>query len=861
MIKLSGSILFCFVSLAIVQAADWPQYKLDAARSANAAGDSLTFPLRRVMAVKFSSPIYASAAIVGNKVYAVDERGLLACIDKSSNRVLWWAEIGGVSNRSSPAVTNGRVFVGSTAGYLMILDADSGTELARIPAAGGVIAAPAVANNSVYCLSFNGSMLKTDLEGRLIWTYAYPKARAANQEFMVKGDTLVFWAGPYDSVGADGRGEPYAIHIIRDKGDSAGLVEIIRRGAGPSGWDQTPWPQHWIDLGLKDLNGTGCCGGGGVAFVTFAEDRPRTKSCFVGNPFTNTSSFRPSAAGDVNGNINFYNLTGSGLKWSYATSRTGLPNGGVTATASIAGGVAYVGGEDGILYGLGQGSADAAIISVVPDTVYGRPGERLSGHEWPTAGGDMSYAAVSPDTLIKPPLKVYWKTRVAGVGGYINVTVAAGKVFTASSTGFLEALDAETGEILWRTCHLGSFGSDGPPTYAEGKVLVLRRNGLWCHDARTGSLLWNKPQPRLEGVSAWGAPQADGMVVTQGKVLAAWYEGGDARTGVGDSIITAALDLATGQEVWRVRRDGFFPAVADSVIAIERRVRQGALDNNTWFISGVIVNSRSWSQPIGGTTMAIDPSNGAMKWKTSEYYVKTLMAGVSARNGKVFVFGSNSGGYKTQALDAATGQMLWLSSQPVWHLAPLTDAFLTSQGALRTTRAGYCVDPVWVNGLFFGPNTFSSSNFTARTAANLELWRYVPMSRGCTAPAPAYGRLYYNSNGEGVVYCFHNPATDPMRAAGKPPLHDSRTKIRPNPFNPAACITFYLPEKGKVDVSIYDVRGLFIKRIAGGVMAPGGHRTVWNGTDRLNRKVAAGLYLCRINAAGKIENLKLVFVK
>jgi hypothetical protein len=63
----------------LARASDWPQYKRDGARTADAADETLKLPLRRVLAVRFSSPIYASAAVVGGKVYAVDERGLLAC--------------------------------------------------------------------------------------------------------------------------------------------------------------------------------------------------------------------------------------------------------------------------------------------------------------------------------------------------------------------------------------------------------------------------------------------------------------------------------------------------------------------------------------------------------------------------------------------------------------------------------------------------------------------------------------------------------------------------------------------------------------------------------------------------------------
>ena len=68
-----------------------------------------------------------------------------------------------------------------------------------MPAEGGVIAAPAVANDAVSCLTFNGKILKVDLSGKLVWTY--DGGKAANTEFMVQGKTLVFWAGPVSEAG------------------------------------------------------------------------------------------------------------------------------------------------------------------------------------------------------------------------------------------------------------------------------------------------------------------------------------------------------------------------------------------------------------------------------------------------------------------------------------------------------------------------------------------------------------------------------------------------------------------------------------------------------------------------------------
>jgi len=747
-------------------ASDWPQYKRDAARTADAADEALTLPLQRVLAMQFPSPIYASAAVVGGRVYAVDERGLVACIEIAGPKLLWTAEIGGVSNRSSPAVSGGKVFVGSTAGHLVVLEAATGKEVAKVPAEGGVIAAPAVANDAVYCLTFNGKMLKVDMSGKLVW--AFDGGKVANGEFMVQGKLVSFQAGPVDEKGP---AEPYAWHVLEDLGDKAERRQFLRRGDLEGGKVKLPKNPAESDTGLYQRDGwvpqlgatrrgavsvfrdldmlNWACPGGGRAAVSGHVSQPA-----LGKDH--------AVVGDADGRVSFFNLipernfAGKPL-WSYETSRLGKPNGGISATAAISGGVVYIGGEDGILYGLGRG-AEAPVGSVRPQVnrpPVPRPGEELKGPEWPTVGGDMSYAGLSPEKSLKPPFKTLWKTRLAGCGGQNNVVVADGMVFVASFNGHLEAIDAASGEIVWRTYQAGirrsgEYGNDGPVTYADGRLLMIRRNGLWCHDSRTGDLLWRNPRPILPVPG--GAPQGDGQVVVDGKVLIAWQE-------KGAGIETAALDLNTGKEVWHTSHEWAVPTAPAGVKNVSVRVCQGALGEKTWFVSAGASRNGGEGGALGGITMAIDPASGKQLWKNEEGGISGW-GGVNCRNGVVVAY--HTFGRGLIAFDAKTGKTLWDRRHGVnqpgpgcWHTMPLTDEFLASQ-CQKGSLGGYCTDTVWANGFFYGPPGCSSHVLSARKMDGGEVWRHVVISRGCPAPAPAYGRLYYAGNGEGVAYCFVN---------------------------------------------------------------------------------------------------------
>ena len=92
----------------------WPQFRADARRTGDNPAARLAPPLRRTMAARFPAPIYASPAVLGDRVFVQDARGHLACLDRRHNTVVWTAALGGFNNASSPgtAVVGGSTTVG-----------------------------------------------------------------------------------------------------------------------------------------------------------------------------------------------------------------------------------------------------------------------------------------------------------------------------------------------------------------------------------------------------------------------------------------------------------------------------------------------------------------------------------------------------------------------------------------------------------------------------------------------------------------------------------------------------------------------------------------------------------------------------
>ena len=80
------------------------------------------------------------------------------------------------------------------------------------------------------------------------------------------------------------------------------------------------------------------------------------------------------------------------------------------------------------------------------------------------------------------------------------------------------------------------------------------------------------------------------------------------------------------------------------------------------------------------------------------------------------------------------------------------------------------------------------------------------------------------------------------------PLRTELLLPTPNPFNPQATLRFTLERAGRIDLSVYDLRGRRVATLAEGPYAAGYHEVVWQGRDADDRSVASGLYLARLRA-------------
>jgi len=83
----------------------------------------------------------------------------------------------------------------------------------------------------------------------------------------------------------------------------------------------------------------------------------------------------------------------------------------------------------------------------------------------------------------------------------------------------------------------------------------------------------------------------------------------------------------------------------------------------------------------------------------------------------------------------------------------------------------------------------------------------------------------------------------------------------PNPFNPETTISFELPVKGKIELSIFNIRGQKITTLINKEINRGTHSIVWNGEDENGKSVPSGVYFYKLNAKGKSITKKMILMK
>ena len=92
--------------------------------------------------------------------------------------------------------------------------------------------------------------------------------------------------------------------------------------------------------------------------------------------------------------------------------------------------------------------------------------------------------------------------------------------------------------------------------------------------------------------------------------------------------------------------------------------------------------------------------------------------------------------------------------------------------------------------------------------------------------------------------------------------HWALSRSHPNPFTRETEIRFVVPgDAAELDLSVYDLAGRRVRKLASGIVPGGLHSRTWDGRNDDGRQVAAGVYFYRLSAPERTLTRKLVLLR
>lgn len=121
-----------------------------------------------------------------------------------------------------------------------------------------------------------------------------------------------------------------------------------------------------------------------------------------------------------------------------------------------------------------------------------------------------------------------------------------------------------------------------------------------------------------------------------------------------------------------------------------------------------------------------------------------------------------------------------------------------------------------------------------------------------------YGIVVTNNNGVAGDYRIRVMEDAPTSDV---PEISERLEFRMTSANPSsdeAAFALSIPNRNRVELSIYDVRGRLVRSVTDRTLEAGVHGLVWDGRDDQGRGVAAGLYLARLTTENEKQIVKVI---
>jgi outer membrane protein assembly factor BamB len=346
-----------------------------------------------------------------------------------------------------------------------------------------------------------------------------------------------------------------------------------------------------------------------------------------------------------------------------------------------------------------RGSASTEFDTAEAPGATTRPEEVVREIPWPTYGYDNARTRFAPDFRLRPPFRVLWRVRGGSLLEFPPV-VAFDRLYIATNHGRFLAIEAETGKIAWKKqlerCTAAS------PVVGDGVVYQPLMDPSPCAehdqdaagymvamDAETGEELWRfragvieSPPLLVDGVLYFGSWDKKVYALDAKTHRVKWtfltgdkvkdgpaYADGTIYFGSYDRKVYA-LDAHTGKERWAASGNGTFyatPAVAYGRVFIgntDGRVyafgaRSGHLlwaraTGDYVYSSAAVWNKTVYAGSYDGRFYALDAATGDVRWS---FKAGGSISGSPTILDGVVYFATLS--RHTFALNARTGKKLW----------------------------------------------------------------------------------------------------------------------------------------------------------------------------------------------------------
>jgi len=254
-------------------------------------------------------------------------------------------------------------------------------------------------------------------------------------------------------------------------------------------------------------------------------------------------------------------------------------------------------------------------------------------------------------------------------------------------------------------------------------------------------------------------------------------------------------------------------------------------------VTGNYPKDSLWAQAYGNPNFA--PSAGFWQWRGSDFEIRWRDTVVAARNCLTATVWDITNNILVPLETGVTKRNMTLSS---WCFNPIANTCISYIDSAQASAYGMyiCGITLYFNRRDGGAQKRMIWSLRPHTG---DVW--TVRCSGPTTPA------------QGAVATFI--LTPAVPDDGQPYLLQNY----PNPFGCSGTNIFYQVSGsgGAVNLRIYNIAGQLVKTLVSENKAPGYYNVVWNGRTENGHKVSAGIYIYRLETAGKAITRRMVLIK